>query len=70
MFKNLLSCLDVIISDSDLNAMKKRFGLKYQDDVYIKYEAVLKSLRYDNHKEEWIITRGGNTLSRNVLLLR
>ena len=53
----MISCLDVAISESDLNSLKKRFGLKYQEDVYIKYEAVLRAMRYDNHREEWIITK-------------
>ena len=57
VFHNLLECLDVEVNDQDLNHLKKRFGVAYQGDSFIKYDSVLKSLRYDNHREKWFIAR-------------
>ena len=31
--------------------------MNYQGDVFVKYDSVLKSLRYDNHREKWFIAR-------------
>ena len=40
-----------------MNSLKRRFGMNYQGEPFIKYDSVLKSLRYDNHREKWIIVR-------------
>ena len=54
VFANLLECLEVDVDIADMNSLKRRFGLEYQGDTYIKYESVLKSLRFDNHSERWV----------------
>lgn len=59
IFQNILSCLDVQLDQADLDECQKKFGMSYQGLTYIKYEAVLRIMHYDNHSEKWII-KGAN----------
>ena len=68
----MLECMEVDISDEDLTAIKKRFGMNYQGDIFIKYEPVLKSFKFDNHKEKWVVVKvnDDDALLRNTVNMR
>ena len=55
VFYNLLNCLEVEIADEDRFTIRRKYELANQGINYIKYQDVLKVLRYDNHNEKWTI---------------
>ena len=57
IFENILGCLDVQLDHEELDESQKKLGLCYQGTPYIKYEAVLRLMHFDNHSEKWAIRR-------------
>lgn len=55
VFYNLLNCLDVEVADEDRFTIRRKFEVAHQGVNFIKYQDVLKALRYDNHSEKWTI---------------
>ena len=54
VFYNLLSCLEVELSESDKTEIAQKYQLTSQGVSLVKYQDVLKALRFDNHTEKWI----------------
>ena len=67
IFENIIGCLDVQLEQEELDECQKKLGLCYQGQPYIKYEAVVRLMHFDNHAEKWAIRRSkddeGETLS-------
>ena len=55
VFYNLLNCLEVEVADEDRFMIRRKYEIANQGINYIKYQDVLKVLRYDNHNERWTI---------------
>ena len=53
VFQNLLNCLDVEMSNAEMRRCQQIYGLQFEAIPYIRYEAVLKLMHYDNHAESW-----------------
>ena len=62
VFENLLRCLEVDLDSADLAEYQQRHGLTYQGVPYIKYEAVLRLMQYDNHSERWTFKKASDDL--------
>ena len=66
ILENIIGCLDVQLDQDDLDECQKKQGFYYQGQPYIKYEAVVRLMHFDNHAEKWAIRRTndeGDTLT-------
>lgn len=43
------------MSRQDLDRCQASYGLTFEGTLYIRYEAVLRLLQYDNHTEQWVL---------------
>lgn len=54
VFQNLLNCLDVELTNSDMVQLQSRFGIIFEGVHYVRYEAILRELHFDNHADRWM----------------
>lgn len=54
---NLLNCMDMTLDEEALNEIEKTCCFSRAKLMYIKFEAALKLLKYDNSTEQWIISQ-------------
>ena len=60
VFENILGCLDVQLDQVELDEWQRKQqpgGLCFHGQPYIKYEAVIRSMHFDNHSEKWALRR-------------
>ena len=60
VFLNLLDCLDCNISAEDMTTIQRKYSLSNNGVNYLKYQNVLKALRFDNHTECWTLVGPGD----------
>ena len=54
VFQNLLNCMDVELTNSDMVQLQSRFGIVFEGVNYVRYEAILRQLNFDNHADRWM----------------
>mmetsp|Transcript_1651 Transcript_1651/g.2287 ORF Transcript_1651/g.2287 Transcript_1651/m.2287 type:complete len:164 (+) Transcript_1651:104-595(+) len=53
VFQNLLDCMEVDVERGEFAECLKLHGVLFEGSRYIKYEAAVRMLSYDNHTESW-----------------
>ena len=46
--------MDVELTNSDMNQLQSRFGIIFEGVHYVRYEAILRQLHFDNHADRWM----------------
>ena len=65
VFLNLLDCLDCNISAEDMAMIQRKYSLANNGVSYLKYQNLLKALRFDNHTESWTLVGPGDQAAMN-----
>ena len=58
VLSDLIGCLEMNITKDDFKNLRRQYGMNYQGVDFIKYDPVLKQLKFDNHSEKWYLQKG------------
>ena len=60
VFSKLVNGMGIDLAAEDEKKLRKRYGLSYNGQNFVKYESILRAIKYDNHNEQWMVSNMAN----------